>query len=340
MGSKCYHTVMKRIRNTIFPALVLLSLAACQFTPGTTGFTPTSPTITATSTEVMVEPTRTITSTATEIPSTTPTSTPVPPVEFAVIGDYGTGDANEQEVAEMVLSWNPDFIITTGDNNYPLGSQETIDAHIGKFYHSYIGNYKGEYGEGSDINRFFPSLGNHDWYTGSANPYLDYFDLPGNERYYKFSWQFIDFFVLDSTWLEPDGILSGSIQEKWLEEQISQSTAVWKIVYFHHAPYTSGYHESSTWMRWPFDEWGIDLVLSGHSHVYERLEVNSLTYIVNGVGGGGVYDFVNILPESIVRYNQNMGAMKMVVTPTQLTGTFITKAGELIDEFTLTHPDQ
>jgi hypothetical protein len=58
------------------------------------------------------------------------------------------------------------------------------------------------------------------------------------------------------------------------------------------------------------------------------------------VGGGGVYDFVNILPESIVRYNQNMGAMKMVVTPTQLTGTFITKAGELIDEFTLTHPDQ
>ncbi|MGB9586346.1 MAG: hypothetical protein ACPL7A_02865, partial [Anaerolineales bacterium] len=68
-------------------------------------------------------------------PTATPTDTPQPSIHFAVIGDYGSGDQNEANVAKLVKSWNPDFIITTGDNNYPIGSEATIDYNIGQFYH-------------------------------------------------------------------------------------------------------------------------------------------------------------------------------------------------------------
>ena len=101
---------------------------------------------------------------------------------FAVIGDYGTGRQNEADVAAMIKSWKPDLIITTGDNNYPDGAAETIDENIGRFFHEFIAPYKGSYGNGAQENRFFPSLGNHDWHAKDAQPYLDYFTLPGNER--------------------------------------------------------------------------------------------------------------------------------------------------------------
>ena len=53
---------------------------------------------------------------------------------FAAIGDFGTGDTNESKVAQLVKSWNPEFIITVGDNNYPKGEASTIDQNIGAFY--------------------------------------------------------------------------------------------------------------------------------------------------------------------------------------------------------------
>ena len=81
---------------------------------------------------------------------------------FAALGDYGSGDQNEAEVAELVLSWQPDFIITLGDNNYPSGAADTMDAAVGQFFHDYIYLYQGNYGAGAEDNRFFPTLGNHD----------------------------------------------------------------------------------------------------------------------------------------------------------------------------------
>jgi len=334
---------MEITRKGILLLVILTSMTACQFTSINVSNevaekTKPPSTVSSIATEAVIEPTSTTTTSPIILPSDTPTITPIPSVVFSVIGDYGIGNENERAVAELVASWNPDFVITTGDNNYPLGGYDTIDENIGQYFHQFIANYNGDFGSGStEVNRFFPSMGNHDWFTDDAKPYLDYFDLPGNERYYQFSWQFIDFFILDSFWTEPDGVLSDSIQVNWLNEQLSQSSADWKIVYFHHAPYTSGYHLSSTWMRWPFDEWGADLVLSGHSHVYERLEVSGLTYIVNGLGGGSKYDFIDILPESLVRYNQEFGAMRVEVSPSQINGIFMNTAGEIIDKFTIEH---
>src|SRR5262249_13402152 len=108
---------------------------------------------------------------------------PAGTIRFAVIGDYGADTPEEARVAALVKRWTVDFVVTTGDNNYPNGEKSTIDQNIGKYYAEFIGNYHGAFGPGSQVNRFWPSPGNHDWVTGIA-PYVDYFTLPGNERYY------------------------------------------------------------------------------------------------------------------------------------------------------------
>src|SRR5262245_221000 len=90
------------------------------------------------------------------------------PIRFAVIGDYGYAGQPELDVANLVKSWNPDLVITLGDNNYELGAASTIDQNIGQYYHQFISPYTGGYGLGDSVNRFFPCLGNHDWYTAGA----------------------------------------------------------------------------------------------------------------------------------------------------------------------------
>ncbi|MFC7668158.1 hypothetical protein ACFQT0_12760 [Hymenobacter humi] len=74
---------------------------------------------------------------------------------FAAIGDYGYASPAERDVAQLVKSWKPEFIITLGDNNYDAGEARTIDANIGQYYHEFIGSYRGSYGPGAAENRFF-----------------------------------------------------------------------------------------------------------------------------------------------------------------------------------------
>ena len=259
-------------------------------------------------------------------------------VRIAVIGDYGLGGQEEADVATLVKSWDPELIITTGDNNYPDGAASTIDQNVGQFYHEFIFPYLGGYGEGSDVNRFFPSLGNHDWYTPGAQPYLDYFTLPGNERYYDFNWGPVHFYALDSDADEPDGNDSSSVQAQWLQNQLTGSTAAWDIVYFHHPPYSSGIRGDKIWMQWPFKEWGADLVLSGHDHTYERILRDGLVYVVNGLGGSTIYPFVIPVEGSQVRYNDDFGAMLVEASAQQLSFQFINRANQVIDSYQLSAP--
>jgi hypothetical protein len=307
--------------------LLMLTIAGCNGAPPQ----PTASTIPTTS--FIPTATASLTPESISTITLTLTATPLPVVRFAVIGDYGQAGENLAAVAALVDSWEVDFILTTGDNNYPSGAADTIDKNIGQYFHHYIHPYRGDYGDGARINRFFPSLGNHDWYTASAQPYLDYFDLPGNERYYTFTWEFIDFFALDSDWVEPDGIGRDSAQAQWLQGALSASQAAWKVVYFHHAPYSSGYHGSTVHMRWPFVEWGADVVLAGHDHHYERLQVDGLLYFVNGLGGGARYSFGETEAGSQLRYNARHGAMLVEVTPQQMIFSFVNVDREVVDRF-------
>ena len=350
MRCKCLLYFVRRIwLNLLWLAFLMTACRVVTPLPQpsqTLPFSPTNSPVSLPSQTSPVEPT----SLPSPIPSETipaQTKRPEPPlpsetapsstVTFAAIGDYGSGDQNEAAVAALVLSWQPDLIITLGDNNYPLGSPETIDANIGQFYHSYIYPYHGAYGEGAEVNRFFPVIGNHDILWEMGQPYLDYFELPGNERYYDFTWGPVHFFALDNESNEPDGVGRSSLQAQWLQERLAASTSPWQIVYMHYPAFSSGYQGSTDWAVWPYAAWGVDAVLAGHDHDYERLIVDGIPYIVNGLGGGAIYDFADVIAQSAMRYNSTFGALLGEASDSKLAFRFVSVAGEIIDIFEIEH---
>lgn len=255
---------------------------------------------------------------------------------FAFIGDYGADNADENAVSLLIKSWNPEAILTLGDNNYPSGSASSIDKNIGKYFHDYIKPYTGTFGPEGDENRFWPSIGNHDVMSGIGAPYYNYFELPNNERYYDFVKGDIHFFCLDSDPSETDGYTENSVQGVWLMNKLQSSTSKWNIVYAHHPPYSSdAIHRNTDYMHWPFKDWGADIVITGHAHTYERLMVDSFPYIVNGLGGTGKYNFGSVQSGSIVRYNQKFGALQLIAAADSLAFRFYTVDHERIDSLFL-----
>ncbi len=256
---------------------------------------------------------------------------------FGVIGDYGSNGPSELAVANLVKSWSPEFIVTVGDNNYPDGEAATIDANIGQYYHDYIFPYLGAYGAGATTNKFYPALGNHDWDSATgAQPYLDYFALPGNERYYDFVLGSVHFFILDSDLDEPDGRTSGSVQAAWLQSQMTASTTAWQLVMLHHSPYSSGVDDGSNPdLQWSYSAWGADGVVSGHNHNYERIDVAGVPYFVNGTSGDFTDGFGTPVPGSQVRYSAEHGAMRVEASASQITFQFINVDGVVIDTLDL-----
>lgn len=259
-------------------------------------------------------------------------------VRFAVIGDYGSGSQDEARVARMIEAWSPDIIITTGDNNYDMGAAETIDANIGQFYHNFIYPYTGTYGQGSQVNRFFPILGNHDWFTRSGTPalpipYLDYFTLPGNERYYDFTWGPVHFLALSSDVNEPDGRDFNSTQAAWFRSRAGMAGLPWTIVYFHHPPYTAGAQLPTPELDWPFASYGADLVLSGHDHNYQRIQRHGIAYVINGSGGSNLYGVPGDIEGLAAKYYDSFGAMLVQADRCWLLSRFINDGNEVIDTY-------
>jgi tartrate-resistant acid phosphatase type 5 len=260
-------------------------------------------------------------------------------IRFVVLGDYGSRDRHSAAVAKMVRSWQPDFIITTGDNNYKSGSANTLKTSEEAYYGEYLDNH-----------RFYPALGNHDQSPANLQAYLAVFSIKdlaantgssNNERYYDYVQGPIHFFVLDSNDNEPDGATSDSKQAQWLKAELAASTTPWQVVYFHHPPFSSGFHGPTDRMQWPFDEWGVDVVFSGHDHDYERLSVNGLTSFVNGIGGARIRRFDPPVPGSQVRFNDDYGAMMVTADASHMIIEFyaITDGGTLIDRHVLSSAD-
>ncbi len=265
---------------------------------------------------------------------------PIPPdasLTFAVIGDYGTASAAAARVAALVNSWQPAFILTTGDNYYRGAGDPTnpYDGSTGRFYCAFLhGVPSGPRCRAEAMsrsgNRFFPALGNHDYSDAGLDRYLSYFALPGerfrstsgNERYYDVVWGPVHVFVLNSNPQEPDGIRAHSRQARWLRARLAASTAPWQIVILHHPPYSSGPHGSTPTWQWPFADWGADVVIAGHDHIYERILREGIVYIVNGLGGGARYALRRPVAGSVFRYNAGWGALRVTATTTTLDLAF------------------
>jgi predicted phosphodiesterase len=113
------------------------------------------------------------------------------------------------------------------------------------------------------------------------------------------------------------------------------SDSPWKIVYMHHPPYSSGLHGSIDWMQWSFAEWGVDVVISGHDHTYERISRDGILYFVNGLGGRSKYPFFGTVEGSQVRYNEDHGAMLVEASESNVRFQFINRQGVLIDAIEL-----
>ncbi|NJN18537.1 MAG: alkaline phosphatase [Oscillochloris sp.] len=169
--------------------------------------------------------------------------------------------------------------------------------------------------------------------VGYPEPYLSYFAPPGNGRYYRVDRGPLSICCIDSMPGEPDGWTADSLQAAWLREELAAAPGPWKVVAMHHPPYSSGFHGSADWMRWPFAAWGAQLVLAGHDHTYERILRDEITYVVNGLGGAARYAAgFQPVEGSAIFFNAEHGALLISADDTRLQLQFVTASGRIIDD--------
>jgi len=286
-------------------------------------------------------------------------------LRFAAVSDSGRVDGAAADVGKLVRGWGPELVVHAGDLAYSAGGtaadDDKYETQVAKHYYWAIGGYRGQYGTGPDINGFFPALGNHDYTDGPLSRFLTFFNLPNNERWYTIKRGPVQFFFIDSYGYGPSapgpggnniggtgaaaGVGSADLsstgpQGQWLQAQLAASDCPWRIVVFHHSPQTSesGYYPGYEVMNWPFAQWGADLLITGHAHVYERiLRADGIPQLTIGLGGQSVRNFVATpLPQSQFRYNGDYGALLVDVSSTSLTTKFYSRAGTLIDTMTRT----
>jgi hypothetical protein len=195
-------------------------------------------------------------------------------VRFAIIGDSGTGERPQFEVARQMVTFRKDFpfdfVLMMGDNIY--GSKTPED-----FKRKFEDPYQDLRSAGV---KFYACLGNHDHTTERL---YKPFNMDG-QRYYPLKNGNVQFFALDSNYMDPP-------QMDWLDRQLSGSGATWKICFFHHPLYSHGkFHGSDVDLRARlepmFVKYGVDIVLNGHEHVYERVNPQQgINYFVLGNSG-------------------------------------------------------
>ncbi|HMJ64026.1 MAG TPA: metallophosphoesterase family protein, partial [Candidatus Binatia bacterium] len=207
------------------------------------------------------------------------------PTRIWVLGDAGTQYADQRTVRDAYINFtgarHTDLWLMLGDNAYSSGTDLQYQDAVFRMYPTMLRK-----------SVLWPAIGNHETYSADQFgnfAYLDIFSLPtageaggipsGTERYYSFNYGNIHFVVLDS--MTSDRSSDGPMCE-WLASDLAENTSEWLIAYWHHPPYTKGTHDSDDpildyeliEMRENvlpiLEAFGVDLVLCGHSHVYER----------------------------------------------------------------------
>ncbi|HUR33069.1 MAG TPA: metallophosphoesterase [Vicinamibacterales bacterium] len=245
-------------------------------------------------------------------------------VKFLAMGDNGTGERAQYEVADQMAAAHKqfafDFAIMLGDNLY--GSQRPADF-VAKFERP----YKALLDAGV---KFYASLGNHD---EQNNRFYKAWNMNG-ERYYTYTKKNVRFFVLDSDYIDPK-------QLDWLTQQLKDSTDDWKIAYFHHPLYSSaGRHGSETDLRLVleplFVKYGVNVVFSGHDHVYERIKPQKgIFYFVSGSAGQLRPGDLRRSALTEVGFDQDQAFMLVEVDKDAMSVQAITRLGRTVDSATI-----
>jgi predicted MPP superfamily phosphohydrolase len=245
-------------------------------------------------------------------------------VKFLAMGDNGTGDRGQYDVAAQMNAAHAlfafDFAIMLGDNLY--GSQRPADF-VAKFERPYKPLLDGGV-------KFYAALGNHDEQT---NRLYKPWNM-GGERYYTYTKKNVRFFVLDSDYIDPK-------QLDWLTSQLKGSTEEWKIAYFHHPLYSSaGRHGSEVDLRLVleplFVKYGVNAVFSGHDHVYERIAPQKgIYYFVTGSAGQLRRGDLRKSALTAAGYDQDQAFMLVEIEKDVMSVQAVSRTGRTVDSATL-----
>src|SRR5438874_5500821 len=251
-----------------------------------------------------------------------------------VLGDAGTASSHQRAVRDAYYNFtgsrHTDLWLMLGDNAYSDGTDSEYQGAVFDTYPTMLRK-----------SVLWPTFGNHNSHSADSSsqsgPYYDIFTLPksgeaggvasGTEAYYSFNYANIHFVCLDST--DSDRSPSGAMLT-WLKADLNANTQQWLIAYWHHPPYSKGSHDSDSetelqqmrqYANPILESHGVDLVLSGHSHAYER------SYLLNGhYGSSSTLTSAMIVDKGDGRIDGN-GAYEKPVAPTPNKGAVYTVAG-------------
>ncbi|HKY19887.1 MAG TPA: metallophosphoesterase [Vicinamibacterales bacterium] len=239
-------------------------------------------------------------------------------LKFAVIGDNGTGGRPQFEVGQQMTALRAtfpfEFVLMMGDNLY--GTQDFVT----KFERPYQALL-------SAGVKFYAAIGNHD----DAQLQVRYpaFNMNG-ARYYSFVKRHVRFVVADTNFLD-------QVQLAWLENTLRSATEQWTIVFFHHPLYSNGdRHGSNVELRVRLEPLlvahGVDVVMSGHDHIYERIAPQKgITYFV--IGSSGQLRRGGLTPSQITAagFADDQAFTVMEIAGPDLTFQTLSRTGRIVD---------
>lgn len=204
-------------------------------------------------------------------------------LRFAITADTGMGDRYQYAVAQAMTRYYQEhpfpLVVLAGDNIYPDGEMWKISRVFERPYQSLL----------KAGVTFRACLGNHDIRSENGNSQVKYANFNMLDRYYTFQEKSVQFFVLDTNLNT-----NWETQLAWLERELNQSKARWKIVYGHFPIYSTGRYGSSPQLikllTPVFEKHKVALYINGHEHNYQRTHpIRATTYLISGNGGAALY---------------------------------------------------
>jgi predicted phosphodiesterase len=242
-------------------------------------------------------------------------------LKFVAMGDNGTGDQPQYDIARQMVAARSrfpfDLVIMLGDNMY--GGQSPSD---------FVKKFELPYAQllGTGV-RFQASLGNHD---RPENVNYKHFNMNG-QRYYSFARNNVRFFVLDSTQMDQK-------QVQWVDNALGDAQEDWKICYFHHPLYSNAARHGSSFdlrvlLEPIFVRRGVNVVFSGHDHVYERVKPQKgIYYFVSGSAGQLRKGNMRPNPDETGAYfDQDQSFMLVEIAGDEMYFEAISRAGKIVD---------
>jgi len=278
-------------------------------------------------------------------------STPGPgPVGFLVFGDSGDGSNNQLAVTLQMVTEHPNFVVHVGDIAYQSGTYNEFTANYFEYYYTLMRRAC-----------FFTIAGNHEYITQYSAPYLALHAPPTDTvpaldrgKYYSFDWADIHFVGLDANLLDPYFADAQARMLAWFDNDLANTRATWKIVFWHQTPYPIFHHIddpidiASRALFVPIlERHGVQLVLAGHEHNYQRSKpmrggvpvpvgTGGTVYMVSGGGGGVLHP---VVPESFLDWEASVWHyLRVSVDGQKLTIQAIGTDGKEFDRLVLTQP--